>query len=495
MKEQKMDPIEKSLELIDQNFAATLEELKAYLRVPGISQTGEGIRESAELTLSILRDLPDTQVRLVETTGNPVILGTTYCANPAAKTLLFYCFYDLVPVVPKDWATPPFEPTIVNPEVIGLKGDHGDVLVGRGAADHRGPFIAALQAVRAMQQSGGMPVNILWVIEGEEEIGSPALGEFARLHREELSKGDVFWVPRMSRTSDRGPMLVHHGWKGQMWLYLTIEGGEWGGAIDGRDLWAANLNWVDAPIWRLTRAINTLVDEDDRISIDGFWDHVRLAGPQEQAELAALQKTFDADANARAIKVNRYKGGKPGTELLRRYIMDPQINLGQGILPGTPDDLQYTKDLIDETQKTELTMRAYARLDIRLVPDLEQDIVIDLLRKHLDRRGYTEIKIVKARPGYTWSMTDSSIGIYRALHRACAARGVPAEIWPIIPSTAPLNFFNRDPVQMPIIGCGAGHGAWWHEANEYITVEGIREFGKFFVVWMHEWAKETTPDK
>ncbi len=491
-----MDDIAKALDLIDQNFEATLQQLKRYLSVPGISLTGEGIRESAELTHALLNELPDTQVRLVESTGNPVILGMTRAPDPAAKTLLFYCFYDLVPVVPEDWVSPPFEPTIMDAEAIGLSADHGKVLVARGAADHRGPLIAAMQAVRAMQQTPqGLPVNILWLVEGEEEIGSPSLGAFVAEHQAELRQADAFWVPRMSRTSDHGAMLVHRAWKGQMWIYLTIESGEWGGALDGQDLWAANLNWVDAPMWRLTRAVATLVDADDRIAIDGFWDHVVPAGPQEEAELAALLEGFDEAEAARAVKIRHFKGGASGRDLLRRYILDPQLNLGKGVLPGAPDHPEYTIGLIEETQKTELAMRAYARLDIRLVPNLEQDLVIDLIRAHLDRRGYPEIKIVKARPGYTWSRTDPSIGLYHAAARAAAARGIPMEIWPIIPSTAPMNFFNRAPLNLPLIGCGAGHGAWWHQANEYITVAGIREFGKFFAVWMNEWAKEPADPK
>lgn len=486
-----MDQLAAMLERIDADFEHTMAQMKRYLSVPGISLTGEGIRESAELTRDLVAELPDTDVRLVESTGNPVILGTTRSANPNAKTLMFYCFYDLVPVVAKDWVSPPFEPTVMGAEAIGLPPEFGQVLVARGAADHRGPLIAAMPAVRALQQSeGGLPVNVLWFIEGEEEIGSPSLGAFVAEHQAELAKADAFWIPRMSRTTDTGPMVVRRAWKGQMWLYLTIESGEWGGALDGRDLWAANLNWVDAPIWRLTRAVATLTDLDDRIAIDGFWDHVAPATAQDDEELDALLQTFDEAEAARSVRIAKFKGGRPGRELLRRYVRDPQLNLGKGVLPGLPDSSDYTVGLIEETLKTELAMKVYARLDIRLVPDLEQDLVIDLLRQHLDRRGYSEIKISKARPGYTWSRTDSSIGLYRAARRAAAARGIPLEIWPIIPSTAPMNFFNRPPLNLPLIGCGAGHGAWWHQANEYITLAGIREFGRFFAVWLQEWANE-----
>ncbi len=489
-----MDPVAAIHAHIDENFETYLDEIKRYLGLPGISQTGEGIRESAQLTQDYVTSLAHTEARLVETTGNPVVLGRTRAATPDAKTLLLYCFYDVVPVAPEDWACPPFEPTVLDPGRIGLPDDCGPVLCGRGTTDHRGPFVAALMAMRSMQAvTGALPVSVMYAIEGEEEIGSPSLPGFMNAHQDELRQADAFWFPRTSRETADGPLVVHRGYKGQLWLNLTIKGGDWGGTLDARDIWSANVAWVDAPALRLIRALNSLTDDSDRIAIDGFWDHVRPTNDAERQEIEDLQTDFDEAAIKRNLKIARFKNGGVGQELLPRYVMEPQLNISLGVWPGLPGEEEYTKGVVDGRLRTELLMRARARIDFRTTPELEGELIEDLVRQHLDRRGFHEIEISRARGGYSWSRTEPSAGIYKALRATCAARGIKPHIWPTMPSTAPFDLFNRAPLQLPIIIFGAAHGARWHEANEYVTVEGLREFMKFTASWLSAWADEPQP--
>ena len=489
-----MDSIARVHAHIDDNFEAYLEEIKRYLRQPGISQTGEGIRESAALTQDFVTGLADTQARLVETSGNPVVFGRTAAATSNAKTLLLYCFYDVVPAAPEDWACPPFDPAVLDPARIGLPSDCGPVLCGRGTTDHRGPLAAALMALRSMQAvTGTLPVSVMYAIEGEEEIGSPSLPAFIETHQEQLRDADAFWFPRTSRETANGPLVVHRGYKGQLWLNLTIMGGDWGGALDARDIWSANVAWVDAPALRLIRALNSLTDDDDRIAIDGFWDHVRPPGEAERGEIEILQADFDEEAVRRSLKIGRFKGGGSGRELLARYIMEPQLNISLGVWPGLPGEEEYTKGVIEGRLRTELLMRARARVDFRTTPDLEADLIECLIRRHLDRRGFHEIELSRARGSYSWSRTEASTGVYNALHRACDARRIKPHIWPTMPSTAPFDLFNRAPLQLPIIVFGAAHGARWHEANEYITIEGLRELMKFTATWLFAWVEEPRP--
>ena len=489
-----MDAIGRIHAHIDENFEAYLEEIKRYLGQPGISQTGEGIRESAGLTQEFVTSLAHTEARLVETGGNPVVFGRTAAASADAKTLLLYCFYDVVPAEPEDWACPPFSPTVLDPVRIGLPGDCGPVLCGRGTTDHRGPLAAALMALRSAQAvCGALPVNVMYAVEGEEEIGSPSLPAFVETHQEQLRDADAFWFPRTSRETANGPLVVHRGYKGQVWLNLTIKGGDWGGTLDARDIWSANVAWVDAPALRLIRALNSLTDDDDRIAIDGFWDHVRPPGEAERGEIETLQADFDEEAIKRSLKIGRFKGGGSGRELLARYIMEPQLNISLGVWPGLPGEEEYTKGVIEGRLRTELLMRARARVDFRTTPDLEADLIECLVRRHLDRRGFHEIELNRARGSYSWSRTEASAGVYNALQKACDARGIKPHIWPTMPSTAPFDLFNRAPLQLPIIVFGAAHGARWHEVNEYITVEGLRELMKFTATWLFAWADEPRP--
>jgi acetylornithine deacetylase/succinyl-diaminopimelate desuccinylase-like protein len=486
-----MNTIERAHAHIDANFDTYLKDIKGYLSQPGISQTGEGIRNSAKLTLRLVNGLEDTQARLVEAGGNPVVLGRTRAKVSDPRTLLLYCFYDVVPAAAEDWACPPFQPTVMKAQEIGLPADWGQVLCGRGTTDHRGPFIAALLALRSMQAvDGGLPVDIMYAIEGEEEIGSPNLPAFVKTHRDELGQADAFWFPRTSRETADGPMVVHRGYKGQVWLNLTVKGGEWGGTLDARDIWSANVAWVDAPALRLIKALDSLTDDDYRIAIDGFWDHVRPMTADEKDEIAVLQANFDEDGAKRNLKIARFKGGGSGRELLARYIMEPQLNVSLGVWPGLPGEEDYTKGVVEGRLRTELLMRARARVDFRLTPDLEPDLVIELLRAHLDRRGFHEIEVEKARGSYSWSRTEPTAGVYRALRKACESHGIRPDVWPTMPSTAPFDLFNRSPLQIPIIIFGAAHGARWHEANEYVTVQGLRDFMKLTVSWLHAWAEE-----
>ena len=487
-----MSKVDDASRVIDRDFGAYLDEFRRYLRQPGVSATGEGVRESAAMTLDYVRSLRNTTARLVETDGNPVILGRAASANQRAKTLVLYCFYDVVPVVPEEWVSPPFEPSVLEATRLGLPAAYGQVLCARGVVDHKGPFLASVLALRAMQETGDLPVNVVFAIEGEEEIGSPSLRAFTHAHQDEL-RGDAMWFPRFSQESIGGPMVVHRGYKGQMKLYLSIHGGAWGGTLDGRDIWAANVAWVDAPLWRMVRALDTLVDQNERIAIDGFWDHVRPMGAREREEIAALQAAFDEDKTKRSLKIARFRGGRPGKDLLPRYVMEPQLNLGLGVFPGLPGEESYTKAIVEGSLKTELIMRTSARLDFRLVPELEPDLVVSLLRAHLDRRGFTEIEIHRTKHEYSWSRSEPTGTAYRAMFRAAEARGIQPLVWPTMPSCAPFELFNRQPLGLPMIIFGAGHGAWFHEANEYASVESIRDFMKLLVQWLHEWANEPGP--
>jgi acetylornithine deacetylase/succinyl-diaminopimelate desuccinylase-like protein len=488
------DNVEKTLALIERNAARYLAEFQRYLRQPAISTTGEGMREGAELTLRYVNALRSTSARLVEAGGHPAVLGKTSGGAPHAKTLLIYSFYDLVPVDGQVWASPPFEPTVIPPEQLGLPPGCGPVLCARGAIDHRGPTLATILGLQAIQEATGtLPVNVIFAIEGEEEIGSPHLRSLAEKYRPELEQAQAFWFPRFSQETPGGPMVVHRGYKGAIRLDLVSQSGEWGGALDRRDIWSANIAWVDAPMMRLVRALATLYDEDDRIAIDGFWDHVRPPGPHDLKEMAELDDTFDEETVKRSLKIARFKGGRSGRSWFRRYVLEPQMNVSLGAMPGLPGEEAYTKGVIDGSVKSELVMRARARLDFRLVPDLEPELVTTLLRAHLDRRGFHEIAVQRDNTwavGYSWSRTEPTEAIYRALFRACKDGGLRPLVWPTMPSTCPIDVFNRGVLHLPMIAFGAGHGAWWHEANEYISVAAIAAFMKLMVRWLYAWADE-----
>jgi acetylornithine deacetylase/succinyl-diaminopimelate desuccinylase-like protein len=490
-----MDPlVGRALEVIDRRFDEFLGELMGYLRQPGVSSTGEGIPESVELTVAHLRRLCGDDVRVVSTEGHPVILGKAQSGVPAAKTLLLYCFYDVVPADGGEWRFPPFEPSVVDASALGLPSEYGAVLSARGSIDHRGPLLGAVSALLALREAAGdLPLNVVFVVEGEEEIGSNSLPPVVEEYQEYLGEADAFWFPRMGREAPGAPMMVHRGYAGGLELELTSRSGEWGGSLDGHDLFGLHTSWVDAPLWRMLRAVASLVDDEHRIAIDGFWEHVREMDGTTSKQLEALLEHFDEDQARQSLGIGRFRDGHSGRELYPAYVMEPRLDLKTGVLPGLPGEESYTLDLLTGARRAELAMRARSRIRFSVTPDLDEELIIDLLRAHLDRRGFTEIDI-QTLNGYGWSRTETSDALYGALEQSCSALEIPYLIWPGSFSGAPFDLFNRAPLSLPMIAFGAGHGGRFHEVDEYITIDGYREFMHLTASWLHEWAARSSSE-
>jgi acetylornithine deacetylase/succinyl-diaminopimelate desuccinylase-like protein len=461
---------------IDKHFDECVAEIQRFLRQPGFSHTGEGIRETAEMARRYLEMLGTEDATLVETDGNPVVFGLLRSRRPQAKTLIIYSLYDEVPVVPADWTVPPLEARIVDAQVIGAPAHLGRVICARAAANQRGPMLATVLTLKAMREAiGDLPINVIWVWEGEEEIGCPHLPQFIDRKRQDLMAADALWMPSMEQ-DERGVMTIHRGYRGTVKIELEIKSGDWGGTLSGKDLWSANLPLVDAPMWRLVRILHSLVDDQDHLTLDGLEVLLRPLDAEERQELEILRRRFDEAEMKEVLGIARFKGGRPGRDLVEDYLMKPMVNV-VGIVGG------YTGPRVFTT----LPMRVVAKLDFRFTPEVTAADVPRLLRAHLDRRGYREAEI-RVLGGYEYSRTPASDPIYQAAFRACRHHGCEYVVWPTHPAVAPFGMFNRPPLSKPAIFVGMGHGARAHQADEYITVEGIRDFMKYTVSFLHEWA-------
>ena len=194
---------------------------------------------------------------------------------------------------------------------------------------------------------------------------------------------------------------------------LRIKGGAWGGTLSGKDLWSANLPWVDAPYLRMIRVLASLLDEDDNCILAGFRELVRPYTDEEREEVRILEERFDEETMRQALGIARFRGGRPGRELVSRYVMEPMLNV-VGIVGG------YTGPKIFTTLPMEVT----AKLDFRLVPGQRREDIPRLLRKHLDSRGFNEVEIADIG-GYEYSRTPASDPVYQAAIRACQLQQSP----------------------------------------------------------------------
>ena len=459
-------------EYIDENFERYIEEIRDYLRTTGVSYTGEGIEETAEATAQHIRAIGG-EAKLVPIKGGyPVVYGKLRSANPKAKTILYYSHYDVVQVTPEEWTFPPFAAEIVNAEEIELPAEMGKVIVARAAHDKKGPILGVILALGAIKEVlGDVPVNVIFLIEGEEEIASPNLRKFVDEYYEELRKADAWYDCGSFRQFPSGLLVIHPGTAGGMIVDLEIKGGAWGGTTDGRGLWSAYVSFVDQPLLRLVHAISTMINRDGEVLIEGFYDNWIPPTPEERVEIEKTKELIGETTIMRDLaNVERFKGGLPAEEFLEDYLTAPHI-VPVGISSGYKEDIP---------------MKATARLYCRFVPNLSSEEILQKIRRHLYKYGFPEIEAHTTRH-VEWSRSPISEDIVRALVRMAEIHGIKYVIWPT-PAFGPVHLFTRSPLNLPMVYGGLGHGGHFHAADEYITVEGVRDHMKGIVTFLHEYA-------
>lgn len=455
---------------IDASFGEHLERARRFVRQPSISATGTGIPEMAALVAQEIQRLGGS-AEVVSTDGHPVVWGEIQSGAP--RTLIVYGMYDVQPVAGESWLVPPFDAT-----VMAFEG-YGECVVGRGIMNSKGPLAGTFSAIESLQRAlGELPVNIKFVVEGEEELGSPSLPGFISSWRDRLASDGVFF-PFFSQNRV-GTVEFELGVKGLVFLDVSVRGGEWGGPRS-RSIHGAYGAWLHNPAWTLVHALAGFITPDQTGSgVDGLYDHVAEPTEMDWRHLRHLAQTFDPSVYQRQQDVARFKHDATGAELLRRYLLEPSVNL-DGVSAGEAG----------EGGKTVLPHEAVAKLDIRLVPDMEPERVVEALRRHLVKAGFPHVD-VSVRTAYPWAKGSIDDAANSALLAAYRVLGHDPQIWPLGPGCAPLHLFTRE-LGIPVATGGLGHGGRQHTENEYATVEGMRLFEKSAVAFMLAFASQEPP--
>lgn len=351
-----MSTIEHYLTTQHDRFVA---ELQNFVSQPSVAATGQGMHDMAGLVRQRLEQIGAT-VQQIATGGAPILFAEL---GSGPRTLLIYNHYDVQPPDPIElWTTPPFEPAVRDGK-----------LYARGVSDDKGDLLCRLHAIEAWQKTiGPLPLKIKWVIEGEEEIGSPHLPAFAQYYAPLLHADGCLWETGGVNEDDR--MTLTLGLKGIQYLELRTASGQ-------RDLHSGYAAIAPSAVWRLVWALNALKDSTDQILIDHYYDHVRAPTEAEVALLQAMP--FDEAKRLAALGIERFINDEHGLDVLKRLYYGPTVTIC-GLQSG------YTGD----GMKTVLPHTALAKLDFRLVPDLTPEICLTLLREHLDRRGFADVDIV-----------------------------------------------------------------------------------------------------
>jgi acetylornithine deacetylase/succinyl-diaminopimelate desuccinylase-like protein len=374
-----------------------INDLKSFVAQPSVAATGDGMIEMAALVQQRLEQIGAT-VQQIPTGGAPIVYAEL---GSGSRTLLIYNHYDVQPPDPIDlWTTPPFEPSLRDGK-----------LYARGVSDNKGDLSCRLHAIEAWQKTiGPLPLKIKWVIEGEEEVGSPHLAAFAQQYAALLQADGCLWETGGKNEDDR--MTLTMGLKGIQYLELRTRGAE-------RDLHSGYAAIAPSAVWRLVWALNTLKDQNDEILIEHYYDYVRAPNEAELTMLKAMP--FDEAKRKSALGIERFINDEHGLDVLKRLYYGPTVTIC-GIQSG------YT----GEGMKTVLPNSAFAKIDCRLVPDLTPEICISLLRAHLDRRGFSDVEVVPLNGEHpAASPVDASI--------VTACEAAVREVYGHLPVLIPLS--------------------------------------------------------
>ena len=461
---------------IDKNLPQHIAKVQELVRQPSISPENKGVRECASLVMQYLTSLGCTG-GVEETAGNPVVYAR-YDAG-AEKTIVVYMMYDTMPVDEPGWRVDPLAGTLED------VAPFGRCLVARGAVNTKGElrgFLNACESIKATRQK--LPVNLLFVVEGEEELGSRHLPEFITRHEKELQQAKAVLFPFCSQ--DRtGKVVMYLGVKGIVYFELELDGATWGKGPKEFGIHGSNKAWVDSPAWRMIQALATMTGPDgNKVTIQDFYRHAQVPNKEDRELLSMLEKTFNDAAVREEMKVDRFIGDTHGIEALKKYLFDPTLNIN-GIVSG------YTGP---ET-KTLLPHKIKVKMDVRLVPNMRKDDVMPMIRNHLDAYGFKDVQIHVLESGYGWSRTSYQSPPAQAIIKSYKEMGKDPELWPTIAGSAPFALFNRKPINLPVVIGGLGHGALQHSPNEYIVIDekgptgGLASMEKSFVTFLDNFSK------
>lgn len=381
-------------------------------------------------------------------------------AGEGDRTLLIYNHYDVQPESPIElWESPPFVAT-----------ERDGRLYGRGISDDKGEFVSRLAAVRALkaQHGGKLPLKIKWLIEGEEEIGSPSLGRFVHEHAEELKADGCWW--EFGSIDPHGRPIIYAGLKGIICLELRAR-------VSDSDLHSSLGAVVDNPLYKLSRAIASMRDETGRVTIDGFYDDVRKPS---DADLQAIQSIPDeSPATKQAYGIKGYLGGVSGPSYYERLIFEPCLNVN-GFHGGYGD----------AGSKTVLPAEGFVKVDFRLVPDQSPARVLELLKAHLEKHGLSDIEVIELESHEHPARSDVSHPfVQTALEVASEVHGHPAVLHPSSAGSGPMHPFI-EAIGLPVVAAGiSNHASRVHAPNENIVIAHFEKGIEFALKFMDRLSK------
>lgn len=451
-----MITMEKVFQYIHDNEARFMDDLFRFLRCRSISAQNDGVSQCASLLSEMMKEA-GIKTTIYPTARHPIVYGEVL-TDSRLPTLIIYGHYDVQPPEPYElWDSDPFEPEI-----------RDGYIYARGVSDNKAQLFAHVKGVEAYLKSHGrLPINIKYLFEGEEEIGSPNLEPFCAANRE-LLKGDLV-VMSDSHVHETGRPMLILGLKGLVYLQITLRGAN-------RDVHSMKGGVIPNPMWRMVSLLNSIRGEDGFIKVEGFYDTVR---PLLPLEIEAIKKIpVDNDEIMKDLDIDHFLMNRTGDDYYYNLIFEPSSSIA-GLYGGYQGP----------GSKTIIPNEVTAKIDFRLVPDQTPEDIIEKIKKHLIKNGFEDAEVVSfgsLRPSRT-AIDNAYVPVMAGAIRQ--AWGEEPIIFPNIGGAGP-NYIFQDVLKIPsAVIPFAPFNQNNHSPNECMTMSGyyngirtaaslIREMGK-----------------
>ena len=445
-----MTELKEVYDFVDKNSESLLNEFKDFVRKPGISTENTGIDETVSWLTDKVKENGVEDVEVFKTPRHPIILGRA--GKGAKRTLLVYGHYDVQPPGDvHDWTVDPFAAETV-----------GDRIVGRGTCDMKNNLMACVHAVKALLQTRKqLPTNLIFLFEGEEEIGSPSLKPFIEEHKQELSACDSI-ICAEGGENKVGQFVLMYGLKGILYVELSVK------SPIGTEVHSSYAGVIENPAWRLLYALMSLKD-GEKVAIPHFYEGAKEPSLAEKVKYGLAKMAVKKEQLEEAFDL-KAKKTMSVSDVLMEVFYKPTLNI-DGLWSG------YT---VEKGIKTIVPDRAGAKIDMRLVPGQDPNAIFDNLKAHLTSHGFSDVNVEKlgfALPAYR---VDPAERVTRVIAGAAkkavgkktltipTAPGSGAMVWLPIILGKPMGF----------AGSGASYMA--HRPNEFITAEQYLKGVKLF---------------
>jgi acetylornithine deacetylase/succinyl-diaminopimelate desuccinylase-like protein len=434
--------------MVETELDNLISQLQGLIRIPSVSAKNQSLDECAILVSTILNSAGIKSELLYLNDGGktdkkmpvpPIVFGQINSkSNPSGKTIMFYNHYDVQPPEPLElWEADPFS---------GKR--EGNYVYGRGSSDDKGELLTRIKAVEyILKETGDVPCNIKFIVEGEEEIGSCHIEEYLTKYRDKLRCDGVIW--EFGHVDEKDRPIISLGMKGLLYVEMIARG-------PNADVHSSLAAVIENPAWRLVYALSTLRDQSGKILIQDWYKDIRNFTPQELKLIK--QENFDEEDFKKNHGIQKFVIND-NLEIKKALVGGPTCNI-DGLHAG------YTGD----GTKTVLPSVAKAKLDFRLVPDMNPKKQYELLRKHLDKHGFTDIEVtfVEGEPASRTPVDHEFV----KLIEQCAIEEYGEAITSVSSAgTGPMSYF-AEILDVPCVSVGSTYKySRTHSPNEFTRID------------------------